>query len=79
MRLSFDYTDQAAPLTMDQVKRDYDDFYVRYLMAPDKIIVWEHQLDWMLKDIDARHLGEVAPHLAAGIRIWDIPLEVRKP
>lgn len=75
--LAFDYTEQAAPVTLAQIKADYDDFYARFMMAPDKVIVWEHQLDWLIKQVGG--VEKVAAHLAAGIRVWDIPLEVRKP
>lgn len=79
MKLTFDYTEQARPLTLTQVKNDCDNYYVRLMLTPDKIIMWEHQLDWIIKDIGKRNLGEIAPHLRAGIRVWGIPLEVRKP
>lgn len=79
MKLTFDYTEQARPLTMAQIKDDLDRYDAMMWPGPDKIIIWEHQLDWMLKDIEKNYMGEVAPHLRAGIRIWSIPLEVRKP
>jgi hypothetical protein len=72
--LALDYTTRARPLTIGDVKHDVDEFYVKYLMEVDKIIMWQHQLDWLVKATGQT----VAPHLEAGIRIWAIPLEVRK-
>jgi len=75
MKLALDYTEQAKPLTMHQIKVDCDNLWAQQSVCPDKIILWQHQLDWIIKDVGA---DKVANKLAVGQYIWGIWLEVRK-
>lgn len=77
MKMIFDYTEQTAPVTIRAVRDDVDDLYSHSggVLVPDKIVMWEYQLDWLIKDAG----GQVASRLMAGEYIWSILLEVRKP
>lgn len=79
MKIALDYTEDAAPLTIDRLKLGVDAFdSLTGGGAPSKIIMWQHQLDWLIKEGEARLGGPVALHVREGVRIWSIPLEVRE-
>ncbi len=77
MKIALDYTEYAKPVTIELVRRGADAFYVLSGGgSPNKIILWEHQLHWLVKDAE-ENIGIVAPHVKRGERLWSIPLEVR--
>lgn len=73
--LTLDYTPVAEPVSVGDVKFDVDACWCND-MEPHKVILWQHQLDWMVKEVGGREL--VAGTLAKGEHIWGIPLEVRQ-
>jgi len=75
MKLALDYTDRARPLSMHHIKSDLDNYYAKFMIVPDKIIMWEYQLDWLIKR--AGGIYKVPSSLAAGVRIWSTSLEIR--
>lgn len=50
--VALDYTDWAPPITVDDVRRDIDAYCCAHLEAPEKIIVWVHQWDYLTKEHD---------------------------
>jgi hypothetical protein len=73
-----DYTTIPAPLTFDAIYEDIntccaDDF------APEKIIVWQHQWDWLVKSIPTHRVAEayIASAVKAPATIWGVPVEVK--
>lgn len=53
--IALDYTAYAPPLTADAILRDIQGFIGAHVDSPDKIIVWIHQWDYLVKkDINLR-------------------------
>lgn len=74
-----DYTLYAPPLTLTQIKEDADDIWRDKASAVDKIVLWQHQLDWIVKSAVVRYgPGAAAGDMGAARAIWEIPLEVRE-
>lgn len=85
-----DLTEVAQPLTLDDIINDIDEIALGGIPnAPVKIIVWEHQRDWLLKCWSRDRVGigayswepiekytKLRP--ASVDTIMGIPLEVRK-
>lgn len=79
MKIALDYTEYAGPVTIELVKNGADAFdALSGGGQPNKIILWQHQLDWLVKEGTARFGYPPAKHVVEGERIWSIPLEVRE-
>lgn len=72
------YEHYAPPLTIDKIKADLDDAFVDNKPEVDVIVMWEHQLDWLLKVLDSSVEYGASPSLRSGASIWGIPLEMLK-
>lgn len=72
------YERYAMPLTITRIKADLDDAFVDNKPEVDVIVMWEHQLDWLLKVLDIGVEYGASPSLRSGASIWGIPLEVLK-
>jgi hypothetical protein len=44
-----DYREVARPLTFRMIKEDLDALFAAGAPEPKKIILWEHQMDWLVK------------------------------
>lgn len=72
------YTHYAPPLTLGKVKEDLDDAYLEEKQI-DKIVMWGHQLDWIIKNIPSEYHGAPpSASLTSGTSLWGIPLAVLK-
>lgn len=47
-KVTLDYTEYAPPLSEDHVRLDLDRMALDY-RSVDKIVLWEHQWDWIMK------------------------------
>lgn len=75
MKIALDYTEYTGPVTIELVKNGTDAFHALSGGGqPNKIILWQYQLDWLVKEADF----PLAQHVVDGERIWSIPLEVRE-
>lgn len=50
--IELDYTAVAAPLSIESVIADINEHYAKYCASPEIIVLWEHQWNWMTKDVD---------------------------
>lgn len=73
--ITLDFTEIAEPVTIGLVKDWCDRLYEGDLEV-GRVILWEHQLDWIVKDAGGEQ--HCADHLVRGARIWGIPLTIRK-
>lgn len=46
---ALDYREVARPLTFRAIKEDLDAIYTIGAPEPKKLIMWEHQMDWLVK------------------------------
>lgn len=46
---ALDYREVAKPLTFRAIKEDLDALYGAGAPEPKKLILWEHQMDWLVK------------------------------
>lgn len=64
-----DYTGVSAPFSIDDVQHDMNDLREDYGTFPEQIRMWEHQWNWLIKDVDNRG------HLV----LWGIPVKIEDP
>lgn len=73
------YTTIAAPLSLEQISVDISEVY-RLDKSPAKIEMWQHQWDWLTKDVD--NTGSYlfgAPDMRVGYKsLYGIPVTVLK-
>jgi hypothetical protein len=50
--IALDYTATARPLTVELIEEDINELVLHYDAYPDEIVLWEHQWNWMTKDVD---------------------------
>lgn len=73
-----DYTEVAQPLTVDDIADDLARTTARYALHVGSIIMWEHQWDWLIKDIDNRGIGPGRPDERVGYKmILGVKVEIR--
>lgn len=48
--IRLDYTDVATPLTFKQIREDLDELHAKFDEKPEELILWEHQIDWLVKN-----------------------------
>lgn len=65
---SLDYREISKPLTFRIIKEDLDALFCADVPEPKKLIMWEHQMDWLVKaerkgepleDLSRRPLEEI--------------------
>lgn len=49
--LALDYTKVARPVTAEEIYADIQCIQMESYRTPDKVIMWEHQFDWIAKKI----------------------------
>lgn len=47
--IKLDYTNIAAPLTFKQIREDLDELHAKFDEEPEELVLWEHQVDWLVK------------------------------
>lgn len=63
-QVMLDYTGIAEPLKIDDIHHDIGEVQSRYFEEPDVIVLWEHQADWLSKQLGTRCA-------VFGPRLWD--------
>lgn len=51
--ITLDYTHICSPVSADDVGKDICEVYSSALCC-NEVVLWEHQWDWMTKDVDQR-------------------------
>lgn len=79
-----DFTDVAIPLTFDEIHADINQVLVEYSVNPEKIVLWQHQWDWLTKSIpttlrEVQVFQESTPLAPRPSTIWGVPIEIREP
>lgn len=89
--VTLDYTGFAGPLSADAIAEDITETQAQLCAEPEKVVLWEHQLDWIKKSIPGRYgteyvwervglHGRTPPKPpGVGVTIWGVPVEVRTP
>ncbi len=92
---ALDYTEWAPPLSIEAVKGDIDAYESQFCRAPNKIIVWVHQWEYLTK----RHKALVPQYILEKVEfdgfgfkgtmrppessddatLWGVKVEVRDP
>lgn len=82
-----DYTEVSEPLTVDAILKDITGLRCRHCAEPEVLVMWEHQWDWLVKQVPAlnppvsvvSYIYRVPEADAANIRtLWGVPVEVRQ-
>lgn len=71
------YIEVATPFTLGDIKADYDAFYLANARGIDRIEMWPHQHDWVLKRL--RPLSGISDDFKAGRKLWGIPIVLWEP
>lgn len=89
---ALDYTKIAEPLAADDILSNRQDYYAAHYRYVDKIIMWEHQWDYITKkspalkpmvmnievdDVDIKCTARPYKSTDGGT-LWGIPVEVRE-
>lgn len=53
-QVMLDYTGIAEPLKMEDIHHDIGEVQSRYFEEPEVIVLWEHQADWLTKQLGNR-------------------------
>lgn len=53
-QITLDYTGVAEPLKIEDVAADISEVNAYRYESPELIVLWEHQWDWLTKDVDNR-------------------------
>lgn len=89
--VTLDYTAVSAPVSAEGIHDDITETQVHLFAEPEKIVLWEHQLDWIKKSIPGRYGTEYiwervdlnvrtpAKPKGSPTTIWGVPIEVREP
>lgn len=46
-----DYLTVAKPLSFEDIRKDIDDLAAHHDREPQRIVIWHHQWDWLVKSL----------------------------